>query len=400
MEHTSLIHPDDTWVLWTFLIVWAAFSIYSEQRYKLAAKLSGPVVALIGGLAFANFGIIPLQSTVYDAVWDYIVPLCIPLLLLKADIRKIWRETGRLLGAFHVSALGTVVGGFTAALALKSIVSYVPEITGIMTASYIGGAMNFLAAVKIFDAPESTTNALIVADNLVMVVHIIAMLALPGVAWAVRSFGTLPDEELYENNNTSAEPDATHYWRPKPISLVDIGKNLALAFIIVTLSTKLSGVILATSLPETLRNFLGNKYLLFTSVTVVFVLFFPRFSARLEGTQEMGTFAIYLFFVLIGIPASIKTILLEAPILFVFCGIMVLFNVLVTFGLGKLLGYKLPELVLVSIANTAGPMNAAGIAIAKKWNKLILPAFLVGIWGYVIGTYLGVITGEMLRMIF
>ena len=400
MEQTSLIHPDDIWVLWTFLIVWAAFSIYSEQRFKLAAKLSGPVVALIGGLAFANFGVIPLQSPVYDAVWDYIIPLCIPLLLLKADIRKIWRETGRLLGAFHVSALGTIVGGFIAALTLKSMISYMPEITGIMTASYIGGAMNFLAAVKIFDAPESTTNALIVADNLVMVVHIIAMLALPGVAWAVRAFGNLPDEELYDNSNATAEHDASHYWRPKPISLVDIGKNLALAFVIVTVATKLSNVMLDTALPETLRNFLGNKYLLFTSVTVLFVLFFPRFSERLEGTQEMGTFAIYLFFVLIGIPASIKTILLEAPILFLFCGIMVLFNVLVTFGLGRLLGYKLPEMILVSIANTAGPMNAAGIAISKKWSKLILPSFLVGIWGYVIGTYLGVITGEMLRIIF
>ncbi|OGF98266.1 MAG: hypothetical protein A2Z86_00020 [Candidatus Glassbacteria bacterium GWA2_58_10] len=399
MEHTALISPQDTWVLWTFLIVWSALSIYSEQKYKIAARLSGPVVACIGGLVLANTGVLPPKSPVYDTVWDYIVPLCIPLLLLKADLRRIWRETGRLFGAFHISSLGTVVGAFAAIYAFGKFVDRAPEVAGIMTASYIGGAMNFLATVNIFKMTESTTNALIVADNLVMVVHIIIMLSLPAFVWAVRWFGMLPDEELYLNGEAGSE-EQSNYWRPKPISLVDIGKNLALAFLIVTLSTKLSDYISATAIPGALRDFLGNKFLLFTAVTVIFVLLFPGFSSRLQGTEEMGTFAIYLFFVLIGIPASIKAILLQAPILFAFCAVMVGCNMLVTFGLGRLFGYTLPEMILVSIANIAGPMNSAGVAITKKWSKLILPAFLVGIWGYVIGTYLGVIMGNVLKVVF
>ena len=113
----------------------------------------------------------------------------------------------------------------------------------------------------------------------------------------------------------------------------------------------------------------------------------------------MGTFAIFLFFVLIGIPASIKSILLEAPALLLLCSLMVLVNVVVTFGVGRFFGFSLQEMILVSIANTAGPMNAAAIAISKKWTKLILPSFLVGIWGYVIGTYLGVAVGRFLQAI-
>jgi uncharacterized membrane protein len=103
--------------------------------------------------------------------------------------------------------------------------------------------------------------------------------------------------------------------------------------------------------------------------------------------------------VLIGIPASIKAIILEAPILFILCSIMVLVNVLVTFGLGKIFGYSVQEMALVSVANIAGPMNVAAIAITKKWSKLILPGFLVGIWGYIIGTYMGVIVREILRAV-
>jgi len=398
MEQSSLIGANDTWVLWSFLVAWAAYSIFAEQRYKWGMRLSGPVIALLGGLCASNLGIIPIQSSVYDVVWDYIVPLCIPLLLLKCDLKKIWRETGRMLGAFHISAAGTIVGAFLAALVLGHLINYLPEVCGIMTASYIGGAMNFLAAAKIFAPPDSTTNALIVADNMVMAVHIMAMLALPGFAWALRWFGSLPSEELYENNAAGVE-EASEYWKPKPISLLDIGKNLTLAFVIVTVSTKISLAVEDSSIIEPFRTFIGNKYLLFTTLTVIFVLLFPNFSANLRGTQEMGTFAIYLFFVLIGIPASVKIILFETPSLFILCLLMVLTNVAVTFGVGKLLGYSLQEMILVSIANTAGPMNSAAIAISKKWTKLILPSFLVGIWGYVIGTYLGVIVGRILQNI-
>ena len=398
MTQNTLVSPDDTWILWTFLIVWAALSIFFEQRYKWGERLSGVVIALLGGLAMSNLGVLPTESPVYDTVWDYIVPIAIPLLLLQCDLKKIWRETGRMLAAFHISAGGTIVGAFAAAALFGSMIPYLAEICGIMTASYIGGAMNFLASVNIFAPPEELSNAVIVADNLVMAVHIMAMLALPSFAFAYRWFHSLPDEELYDEQDLGAD-ETSSYWRAKPISLVDIGKNLSLAFIIVTLGTKISLLVEASSIVEPFRTLFGNKYLLFSTLTVIFVALFPEFSRKLRGTQEMGTFAIFLFFVLLGIPASIRSILVEAPALLLLCALMVFTNIVVTFGVGKLFGFSLQEMILVSIANTAGPMNAAAIAISKKWTKLILPSFLVGIWGYVIGTYLGVLVGRFLQAI-
>ena len=36
------------------------------------------------------------------------------------------------------------------------------------------------------------------------------------------------------------------------------------------------------------------------------------------------------------------------------------------------------------------------MAIAKGWKPLVLPSMLVGIWGYVMGTYLGIAVGNFL----
>ena len=75
----SLISADNTWALWTFLVVWSAVSIVLEQKYKWASRLTGAIIALLGAIAFANLGIIPTESAVYDSVWSYVVPVAIPL---------------------------------------------------------------------------------------------------------------------------------------------------------------------------------------------------------------------------------------------------------------------------------------------------------------------------------
>ena len=45
---TPLISADNTWALMAITCGWAAFSIYAEQTWKWASKVSGAIVALIG----------------------------------------------------------------------------------------------------------------------------------------------------------------------------------------------------------------------------------------------------------------------------------------------------------------------------------------------------------------
>ena len=185
----SLISSDNTWMLWTFLVVWSAISIVLEQKYKWASKVTGAIIALLGAIIFANLKIIPTESSVYDSVWTYVVPVAIPLLLLKADIKKVKNESGKMLGAFHVSALGTVAGTFISAFLLSSLIPHIAEIAGMMTGSYIGGGANFVAMTNAFKTPENITNATIVADNLVMAVYFFVTMSIPSILFFKNKWG-------------------------------------------------------------------------------------------------------------------------------------------------------------------------------------------------------------------
>ena len=93
---TPLISPDNTWMLWAIIVAGATISIILEQKYKWAATASGAIIALVLAMTLSNIGIIPTDAPAYDVVWGYVVPLAIPLLLMKCDIRKIGKESGSL----------------------------------------------------------------------------------------------------------------------------------------------------------------------------------------------------------------------------------------------------------------------------------------------------------------
>ena len=110
MEFGTIVAKDDIWVLWAIIIVWATVSLFLEQRYQWASTISGAIIALVGAMLLSNFKVIPTSSPVYDTVWDYVVPLSIPLLLFSSNILKIWKESRRLLFIFLIASVGTMIG--------------------------------------------------------------------------------------------------------------------------------------------------------------------------------------------------------------------------------------------------------------------------------------------------
>ena len=398
----SLIQPDDMITLWGIIVVWAAVSIYLEQRYKWAGKVSGAIIALIGAIILSNTGIIPTESPVYDAVWTFIIPLAIPLLLFHVNFKKIWQESGRLLIIFLLSSIGTVAGTIISFFLLKDYIPYLDKIGAMMSASYVGGGVNFAAMAGKFEAPGEMVSATIVADNLMMALYFIVLMTIPAMNFFRKRFShphVLEVERATEagGNKTQAES----FWKRKDISLKDIALSMGTAFFLVVVSFKLAELF-GSWIPSgedvsfgmnLLGGLIGDKYLLLTTITFLALAVFPKYFEGINGSQEMGTFLIYLFFVVIGIPASIPLIVQNAPLLLVFVAIIVAINMLISLTAGKLFKFDLEEILLVSNANIGGPTTAAAMAIAKGWTNLIGPILVVGTIGYIIGNYIGTTLG-------
>ena len=186
----ALIAKDDTWMLWAIIIVWATISLFLEQRYKWASTISGAIIALVGAMLLSNFKVIPTSSPVYDTVWDFIVPLSIPLLLFSSNILKIWKESRRLLFIFMIASVGTMIGTVVAFITLNQWIPYLSKIGAMMTGSYIGGGVNFAALSSKFQTPGDMVSSTVVADNSVMALYFILLIAIPSMPWIKKYFTT------------------------------------------------------------------------------------------------------------------------------------------------------------------------------------------------------------------
>ena len=406
---STLISADNTWMLFSILVVIAAVCIRLEQRFAWAAKMSACVLCLVFAMVLANLHVIPTEAAAYDFIWSYLVPLAIPFLLFQADFRKIWRESGRMFGIYLLSSLGTAVGGILAYILLKNVIDPVPskQALAMFVGTYVGGSVNLVAMADAAKAGKNLVSAAIVADNLLMVLYFFLLSALPASGWILahyrhpiidrrRKIESSPEEMAeVKKHHQSHKSRAAEYWKARPVSLSDLATGFAAACMIVAVSKMLAGFF-DTSIAgdgfllSLLRGLLGNQYLLITTITTALATFFPQFFGSISGAQEIGTFLIHIFFAVIGAPASVELIIREAPLLLLFAAIIVLMNLVFSLVFGKVFGYSIEEITVASNANIGGPTTAAAFAIAKGWHTLIFPAILVGTLGYVIGNYYGI----------
>jgi uncharacterized membrane protein len=377
MGMTTLISPDQHWALWAILLSAGAFGLWAEKT-SWGSKLSGAVIAIGSTFVLSNLRVIPAAAPAYDVVWSYFVPLAIPLLLFKADLRRIVREAGPTLAAFAIGALGTVAGT-VAAYHLVPLGEEGYKLAGIFCATYVGGSLNYVAAAEALGLRSGDLLAAgVAADNLVMTLYFLLLFALPSMGWLRRRYR----ERVICGGDPSAEPDDG----PR-ISIGGMATSTAVAAIICAIGYGLARF----------AGWPSSGILIVTALVVALATAFPKHLGSVSGAHEIGVVLMQVFFAAIGASANVAVVLRVGPVLFVFAALILLIHLAAILVFGRLFGLDLAEIVIASNANMGGPTTAAAMAVARRWESLVIPAILCGTLGYAIGTFVGVAVGHWLR---
>ena len=227
-----MIDKDNIWALWAIIIFIATLSIYLEGKYKWAAKVSGAIIGLVIAATLSNLKVIPLESPVYDSIWGYVVPIAVAMLLFQCDLRKIWQDSGRMTIIFLISSVGTIIGAAIGYLALHNFIPVLNKIAGMMTGSYIGGGVNFVAVSSAFEVPGDLISAATVSDNLLMVLYFFVLILIPNITFFKKYFKTSYSNDV-EIKEQSSSSKAT-------VGVTDIAFTFATAVVIVAISFTLS----------------------------------------------------------------------------------------------------------------------------------------------------------------
>ena len=372
-----MIEPDNIFAMTCVLSGLAFFGFWVDGT-ELGRKTSGVVWVILLGILLSNTGVIPTKSEAYDFVGGVLMPMAIPLLLIKADLRRIFRESGRVMIGFGIAAVSTITGALIGYF-LLDLGDIGPKAAAVYTAGWIGGAVNFVAVSEAVSMTPDEFSVAMGASSPVSVIALMALLTLPSIKLLRR---WLPSAML----DGGDAGNQTLQMKLEDLQAVQIVGLIAI-----------SGGICGFA--ELISDWAGypQYYVLVVTLLALFIAnMFPKYMDRLRGEFSLAMLLMYLFFAAIGCGTDATSFLGSALILF-FYGLMIIgVHLLVLIAVSRFFKLDIAEVVIASAAALVGPAPAAAIASARQWPSLVTPGLMCGIFGYAIANFVGVAIGSWL----
>ena len=403
-----------------------ALAFWLEHRFAALSRLGASLLAIVLGALISNLGLVPVASGVYDMITGPLTSLAIAWLLLSVSLSDVWRAGPSMLKAYGLAALGTALGAFAGALIFAGAFGEDTwRLAGVMTGTYTGGSLNFVAVGREVDLPDALFAGTNAADALTTALWMVATLMLP--VWLARFYPVatptsastgaglagrewrggeaadggqegsgagegaqgvgrdLPPPRRYGSSGAADPEGVPHpFFFREGISTLDLATLLALGVGLVMVSALLGELV--PGVPSilwltTLALIAGNL----PGLTI------PR------GGFQLGTLALHFFFVVIGIFSRVSEILAVGIEVFWLTLVVVGVHGLVVYGGGRLARLDPGTLSVASQAAVGGPSSALAVAVSREWSALVLPGVAVGLLGYAVGNYLGIGVASLVR---
>ena len=398
----------------TVIAAATALAFWLDYRFASLGKVGASMLAIVFGAVLSNAGLVPVRSVVYDIVIGPVTSVSIAWLLLSVDLRDLAKAGPRMMGAFAVAVTGTVLGALVAAAV------YGPQfgddtwrIAGALTGTYSGGSVNFVSVGREVGLTGALFAGLNAADAVMTAVWLAATLMLP--VWLGRFYAPASPAEDARQERTTApgpgpEPPAGAPVSESRTAGAENGAGDAEAerrrqhpyFAREGLSAlSIANLVAAGLILVLAAEWLGTEYPGIPSIvwltTLALALGHSPLFRDARGAMQLGSVGLHFFFVLIGILSRVSEIAQVGAGVFFFTLIVVAVHGVVVFGAGKLLRLDIGTISVASQAAVGGPSSALAVAISREWRHLVLPGVVMGLFGYAVGTYLGLGVASLLR---
>ncbi|MBI2344020.1 MAG: DUF819 family protein [Deltaproteobacteria bacterium] len=381
---------DDAFPLFTIITTTIALSYVACRASRLLQRLGVVMLVIAAGILLGNLGVVPQGGEVYDPMITYLIPLSIALLLFRLDFRELRMLRSSLLLYYCVGAIGSIVGGIVAWALFGERLGDAARLTGQLTASYIGGGENAVAVAEALGLRQDNPNlfsAAFAADNIVTAMWMIVGLTAP------IGFSRFFSNEISQEQLEAAKEHSTPF--TAAAFLPSCFYSLTIASLIVWVSMQLALPVKAYAALHQIRWLQFNTSILWVT-TLALVIAQTPLRKHLQVAYSLGMLFFLYFFFSMGAVSSISEIMRLGPTVFAFTLTVVGVHAIIILIVGRLTRGDMAAIFIASQCNIGGPGTAVALAEANNWPHMIVPSILLGVLGYAIANYIGIMVAQLL----
>lgn len=370
------------------------------QKWSIAQKIGTVLMAYAVGIVMALTGLCSFEfgsadgitfSKIQSTIMNVAVPLAIPLMLFNCDF-KLWTKA---LPKTIWSLVGGVAGVLIAVVSGYLIFrgQGIPEfekVSAMMTGIYTGGTMNFNALGASLNI-DKTTMAIVLAFEMVLTTPYIFFI-IGGGYKLFRKILPYEDDALrkHQKNHHVESKDVEDYsGMTNMTNLKGMLIGLGLSVLFLAIGAGLALLITGT---------LNELVVILTITTLAIIASFFKKVRELPKTFELGMVFILLFSVIVASLFDIHSVNMSS----IMIGAFILYIILVG-GAIHLLICRLSkcsgDLFTVSqVALLCSPPFVPPVVGAMGNKKVLISGIVIGLVGYAVGTYLGIVISYLLPL--
>ena len=360
------------------------------KRNKFVKFLSPIVLCYLTGIVFSNIPFFGWNLSVSTNIYEISVPIAIALVLFSADIVKWLHLAKDTIKSFVLVIVSALVVSFVVGMVFAAKLPEGWKVAGMLTGCYTGGTPNLNA---IGQSLEMTTDSIGIVNMSDMLCGGLYFILLGSVV--VKLYRKILPK-FDESKVMSAED--VHIPALEPIFEDGLKKgwlHIGFAFLIAVLVTGVS-----IGLALLITGEISMLVLILSVTTISIALSFWKKLRETKGTAAMGQYAVYIFSIAIGSTVDIELFFKSSPVFLAFTASVMFGAIILHLILCKIFKIDADTAIITSTAGVYGPAFIAPVAEAMKNRHVILSGLITGIFGYAVGTYLGVGIAYLIKSFF
>ncbi len=377
-------------ILILFYLLFPAVILFITHKFSAMNKIGAVLIAYFFGLVIGNSGIMPEGvKEVQEKFSEISVLLAIPLLLFSTNVRQWLKIAGKTMLSGLLVAIAviiTVVSGF---YIFMGDVADGWQVAGLLTGVYTGGTPN-MAAIK--TALNVDSDLFIIThtyDMLVCTVFIILALSV------FKKFGLLFLPEFKSNFKTDNEKQDKIIAELESFDDIltkkntpNILKGIGLSILIVATGGGISMLV-----PKDFSTVVA--ILAITSLGILLALV-PRIN-KIPKTFHIGIYFILIFSLVVASMGDLTTISNISPKIFLYVVYVVFGITFLTFLFSAIFKIDVDTTIITMTSLIFSPPFVPVVAAKLKNKEIIISGLTIGIIGYALGNYLGIMIAYALK---